>query len=288
MLVYACVMYHLHSFDDIDCGSIIVLAALATLYIVCGAIIAKTQFYRRYIIKLWQEMDQCYFHGLKFRRYVETFAFWRFQDWLGSGRCYAFSSLAMIVLKNNKTATLCRGNLYDKNGNFRTRHSWIEFKIPMNGWWVADLSWINECFCSKKEYLKVVNADGEKLELKWSCAYDEFWAMPIVEAFREAMNTQENSHIYRKLAVFGSPQAGEYGFTECCYSKEAAQHIACRHMMPYHDSNDDKYISSRIIRDFVKNPKRKQPKSRSVRLARFVIREYSKWEAAQEQPTANN
>lgn len=194
----------------------------------------------------------------------------------------------MIVLKHNKTATLCRGDLYDKNGNFRTRHSWVEFKIPLNGWWVADFSWINECFCSKKEYLKAVNSDGERLELKWNCTYDEFWATPIVEAFCEAMSTQENSHIYRKLAIFGSPHAEEYGFTKYCYSEETAQHIACKHMMPYYDSSDGKYISSRIIRDFVKNPKRKQPKTRSIRLARFIIREFEKWEAKQEQSTTSN
>lgn len=266
MLVHACVMYHLHSFDGIDRGSIIVLATIATLYIVCGAIIAKTQLYRRYIIKLWQEMDRCYFHGFKFRRYVETFAFWRFQEWLGSGRCYAFSSLVMIVLKHNKTATLCRGSLYDKYGNFRTRHSWIEFKIPMNGWWVADFSWINECFCSKKEYLKVVNADGERLELKWSCTYKEFWDTPLAKALYEAMKNPETSYTYNMLGAFGSPKDEWYGFTKYCYSEKVVEHAACRRMVPFMDC-DNKPIASRIIRDFVKNYKRKQPKARSIRLA---------------------
>ena len=84
-----------------------------------------------------------------------------------------------------------------------------------------------------------------------------------------------------KGEVIGNPKDEDYGFTEYCYSEEIIKHAACEYMIPYYNPNDEKFISSQIIRDFIKNPKRKQPKTRSIRLARFVVRRYEKWKAEQ-------
>ena len=128
-----------------------------------------------------------------------------------------------------------------------------------------------------------MKVDDEKLEVKWSCTYCEFWGTPFVRAICEAMQNQEVSNIYQMLDAFGSPCDEGYGFTKYCYSGEMLQRVAHKYMIPYYDC-DSNPISSRVIRDFVKNPKRQQPKTRSIRLASSVIRRYEKWKAEQEQP----
>lgn len=259
---------------------IIDTAVIAPCFIIMMLAIRKRKI-ETFIETLLKEAEKHYFHGFKLSLYVSTHAFWRFQHWLGSGRCYAFSVLAMIMLKSNKTATLYRGDSYNKDGQLKTRHSWVEFKIPMNGWWVADFTWIYAGFAPKKKFFKAINADGGRLDVKWSCSYDEFWNTPFIGAICEAMENTTTSNIYLNLSLFGNPKDEDYGFTEYCYSEEIIKHAACEYMIPYYNPNDEKFISSQIIRDFIKNPKRKQPKTRSIRLARFVVRRYKKWKAEQ-------
>lgn len=276
------------SFGGIDYFFCAIGAVGTIFYLIVTLLKIRRKMFEGSIKMIFDEAEKYYFHGFKLHRYIDTFAFWRLKNWLGISWCYELSILAMVMLRHNKTAILRRGNRYDKDGNFRTRHSWVEFKIPLNGWWVADFAWMNTGFCPKKDFLKAVHADGSKLEVKWSYTYSEFWSTPFVGAIREAMQNQKTSYILRKLPVFGSAAAKEYGFTEYCYSEEMLQHATGEWMIPYYDSHTKKPVSSRIIRDFVKNPKRQQPKTRSIRLARSAIHRYEKWKAEQEQPTASN
>ena len=269
-------------FGGVDYVFCTIDVVVTVLYLILLVLTIRKKQFEKFVNALSEEAKKLYFHGFRLNRYVNTCAFWRFQEWLGSGRCYAFSVLAMIMLRPNKTATLYRGDSYGKDGQLKTRHSWVEFKIPMNGWWVADFSWTNHGFMPKKEFFKAVNVDSERLEPKWSCSYDEFWGTPFVGAICEAMEDATTSNIFRKLAAFGNPGDEDYGFTEYCYSEEMLKYAICKQMIPYYDTSDEKFISSRIIRDFVKNPKREQPKARSIRLTRLVVHRYEKLKAEQE------
>ncbi len=243
-------------FGGVDYVFCTIDVVVTVLYLILLVLTIRKKQFEKFVNALSEEAKNYYFHGFRLNRYVNTCAFWRLQNWLGSGRCYSFSILAMIMLRFDKTATLYRGDSYDKDGQLKTRHSWVEFKVPMNGWWVADFSWTNHGFMPKKEFFKAVNVDSERLEPKWSCSHDEFWGTPFVGAICEAMNNAATSYVFRILAAFGNPANEDYGFTEYCYSEETAKRVAWEYMIPYYDLDDEKFISSRIMRDFVKNPKR--------------------------------
>ena len=82
-----------------------------------------------------------------------------------------------------------------------------------------------------------------------------------------------------ELNEFGSPIIEEDGFSEWCYSGRELRGTDGTFMIPLYRGG--KFISSRIIRDFVKNPKRRQPKARSIRIARILEREFRKWRSQQ-------
>ena len=217
-------------------------------------------------------MDQLYFHGFKVWRYLKDDAIMRLQEWLGAGMCYNMSTLAMLTLKHNKTARLCRGAYYDENGVFRTLHGWVEFRIPLCGWCVADFSWIHGGFAKKKVYFKSV--EGEMLKAIWSCSYKDFWDLPFSNVLYKSMQDRKTSCILAELAEFGLPIIEEDGFSEWCYSGQSLKRTDGTFMIPFHLG--EKLVSSRIMRDFVKNPKRHQPRAKSIRIAHLYEREYQK------------
>ena len=183
----------------------------------------------------------------------------------------------MLVLKHNKTARLCRGDYWNRNGKLQTRHGWVEFRIPFCGWCVADFSWIHGGFARKKIYFR--NMDSGKLKVRWSCSYQDFWDLPFPNVLYKSMQNRGTSCVLAELNEFGSPIIEEDGFSEWCYSGRELRGTDGTFMIPLYRGG--KFISSRIIRDFVKNPKRRQPKARSIRIARILEREFRKWRSQQ-------
>lgn len=263
--------------NDFDCAGLCIGIIAAIAYLILLLLAIRQKIWGQSFAKIWHELDKLYFHGFKVRRYLGDETISRLQKWLGCGICHELSVLAMLVLKNNKTAVLCHGDYYDADGNFKTHHSWVEFKIPLNGWWVADFSWIDIGFVSKKKYSK--SDDGE-LKLIWGCGYDDFWDLPFSNALYEAIKSPKTSKVLLELTAFYGPTIEDGGFKEWCYSGQELRYTDGTFMIPFYNS-EGKPISSRILRDFVKNPKRKQPKAKSVRLTRRVIRDYSIWRSQQ-------
>lgn len=251
-------------------ASTIVYAAL------CISLI-RSKIIKKYLIKIWQELDVLYFHGFKIHRYLDSEAFPRLQAWLGCGMCYELSVLAMLALKRNKTARLYRGDYYDQDGKMQTRYGWVEFKIPLCGWYVADFSWIHEGFARKKNYFR--DLDGGRLKARWSCNYKDFWGLPFPNVLHESMQNRKTSYVLGELTRFSGPSKEEDGFTEWCYSGQDLKYTDGTFMIPFY--LEGKPVSSRIIRDFVKNPKRRQPRARSIRLAGLWIRRFRVWRSQQ-------
>ncbi len=247
-------------------------------YIVLIASLVRIKMIEKYLEKIWQELDTLYFHGFKVHRYLSSEAFLRLQAWLGCGMCYELSALAMLVLKHNKTARLCRGDYYEQDGKPRTCHGWVEFKIPLCGWCVADFSWIHGGFARKKVFFK--SLDGGKLKERWSCSYDDFWDLPFPNVLYKAIQSSKTSKILFELTAFCGHTVEDGGFKEWCYSGQKLRYSDGTFMIPFLN-NKGKPVSTIIIRDFVKNPKRKQPKAKSIRCSRLFIRHYSTWRSQQ-------
>ena len=87
------------------------------------------------------------------------------------------------------------------------------------------------------------------------------------------MKQCNTSYVLMELSAFGDPKANSYKFRSHCYKEHDLVYSDGTYMLP-HRFPSGKVISSRIMRDFVKNPDRKAPKQRSVRLAEKALRIY--------------
>ncbi|MBQ1387788.1 hypothetical protein IIY68_03305 [Candidatus Saccharibacteria bacterium] len=262
--------------DFLGCSCWFASIALTIAYMVVCVLLLRSKILELYLSKIYQEMDRLYFHGFKIWRYFETDAISRLQDWLGFGMSYEMSVLAMLILKHNKTATLCRGDYYNEDGVFQTSHSWVEFKIPLCGWHVADFCWLSSGFANKKVIFRHY---GGEFKNRWHCSHEDFWDMSFPNVLHKSMQRRKDSCILRDLSMFCGPSSEEDGFQEWCYSGRHLRYACDGLMLSFYAGG--KLVSSRIIRDFVKNPKRRQPKARSIRIARFYEREFRKWRSQQ-------
>ena len=226
---------------------------------------------------IYHEFGMVYFHGFKLQRYIDSDAMLRFQEWLGVGICKELAAVAMIILRDNKSARLCHGDWYENN-LFVTKHAWVEFKIPLNGWFVMDLAWMCPGICKRRAYFRNLRSEG-KMVRRWTCSYNEFWQIKFVEVVSEMMRNRKTSHVLLDLSAFGKPDG--HGFSEWCYQQDEPKFSNGSILAPHSRIGSDKLVSSWVIRDFVKNPKRKQPKARSVRLTRSLKRKYERWLAEQ-------
>ena len=258
-----------------------IMAGVGTaLYVVSEIMLLKRAKFENFLQSISSEMETLYFHGFKLKRYfISSDAILRLQRWCGSGMCYELSVLAMILMKNHKSARLCRGDYYDENGNFRTRHAWVEVKIPLNGWVVVDFAWTFPGFSKKNYYFRHINNPG-KLVCKWVCSYKEFWDVQFSNVVREAMQNKKTSCVLLELSGFGNPDNG-YEFSEWVFDAKELKYSDGSVMIPFRRGDSDELISNRIIRDFVKNPKRKNPKAKSIRLAKIARHKYEIWAAQQ-------
>ncbi|MBR3254187.1 hypothetical protein IKF88_00435 [Candidatus Saccharibacteria bacterium] len=273
--IYLIIRYFLQKETTTITIIIRIMAVVNTLlYAVAGTLLLKKIKFKKFLDSIAEEMDKAYFHGFKFQRYLETDAILRFEGWLGSGLCYELSALAMILAKNQESAKLCRGDYYDKDGNFKTRHSWVEVKVPLNGWFIIDFAWMSK-ICKKSWYFH--HRKG-KLVQKWICSYEDFWGIQFPNIIWEAIHNQKTSYVLMELSAFGGPDI-KYNFRDWIYTANDLRFSDGDIMYPHCRDGSDKPISNKIIRDFIKNPKRKSPKAKSIRTAKMFIRKYELWKA---------
>ena len=192
--------------------------------------------------------------------------------------CYETGILAMIMLKKSKSARLCRGKFYVAD-KFKSRHSWVEFKIPLNGWWVLDFAWFHPGICQRKKYFQKISDEG-RLTKEWTLSYEEFWNINLVQVLAKKMKQPGTSHIFLELAAFGNPDEGYEFYDKLCASEEL-NFSDGTWMLPFCKVDWAKPISSGVLRGFVKNPKRQQPKARSYRVAKNWATKI--WDKAEEE-----
>lgn len=278
MLLWICVtcLFNQAHFDDT--GSIIVLVFVIVCYVICGIMVFRLKTLKTYSSGIYRAIDSLYFHGIKLRYYLENSAIVRLENWAKLDASYELAALAMMVLKNNKTAVLHQGELQDVRGIATAQHAWVEFKIPLHGWYVADLAWLGHGFVPKKQYLKIIEG---KLTPMWSCSYQDFWDIELANHIYGSVKQASTSHVLWELSAFSVPDFVTYGFKNLCYTHTKLKLFRGNRMVPFYAHAADRPISIRIIQDFVKNPRRKHPKARSIRLARREIRSYERWKADQ-------
>lgn len=260
--------------------------------IIVGAIISTLLFYtvilieqlalQKFVAKIFKESENLYFHGMKLIHFLAPDTFYRLQEWLKSGLCYELSALVMLLLKNHRSARICHGACYDKDGNFFTTHAWVEVRILLN-WYVIDIAWMYPWIRKRRHYFR--DQDGTKLIRKWTNTYRAFWDIWLSNYLWNAIQDSKTSHILRALGLFCSyPDSRHYGFQKMLYELDETWKINTDCMAPYYHGKAAQLLSGGIIRDFAKNPKRKSPKAKSVRIAEKIFHAYKLWKT--QQPTA--
>lgn len=213
---------------------------------------------------LWDQVrrfDDLYLCGFRVSRYIVTGSFWRFAKWAGLGLCHELSIMTMLALKHNKTATLYRGLDFTGDGQL-TSHSWVEFKIPIFGWYVCDLAWtsgVNRRRCYYKMF--------PRRKITWQCPYDEFWGIEFSNELYDRMKNSKTSYVMGGIMMYRPIIKHDLRFHEGIYRIHMREPEKCgpQWMRPYLHGNEVCWVTT--LQDFVKNSRRKQPRARSVRLA---------------------
>ncbi len=216
------------------------------------------------------ESANYFFHGLDLARYVVNGSFKRMGEWAKDNFSYEAAAIAMIILKDNKSAILHHG-IYKGERNSKLhimdKHAWVEFRIGLR-LYVADLT-TDRVIYSRREYFGE-DGPGEGLVSKWRCGYDDFWVLAFTSAVHDAMLVPETSYVMKELSGFGSPIMSMPGFENWVARVDGLYFSDGTHMEPY--VREHVVLTSEIIRDFGKKHNRQQPKSKSMRRAKREIR----------------
>ncbi len=216
--------------------------------------------------------EQLYFNGINVIKYIDTAALSRFQKWFQRGFCLETSVLAMILLKNNPTATLCRGKMSSMDEDDEDNlHAWVEFKY-FGLDCIFDLSWYADgitLISHKREepaenqfYYYRANDDDAEIEMvgadlllykKWSISHDEFWTYLAANQIYEVMKKPETSYVFNELHQF-IPVAPDYDFA---IGPDDGIKTSCKFMVPFYLYG--KIMASEIMDYFVKHPDATEP-----------------------------
>ena len=216
-----------------------------------------------------EQSEKLYLHGFTLERYLFSNTFLRLEKWLGYAMCHELSPIAMIMLKNYKSARLCRGEYHLADGE-TLLHSWVEVKVPLNGWYVFDFAWYYPAISRKKDMEKAHRLEKTEVEVIWSCSYKDFWSIKYSKSARNAMLKQDSSYILLSLMAYAPTEGERAGFTKCIYEHDQLLQTNLSYMPAYYHKGDpkNKPMSTEILHDFLKNPNRRQPRAKTIRLTK--------------------
>ena len=224
---------------------------------------------------IWRQqiamLDNCYFCGFKVTDWIRCKGFDRFAQWTGMGICHELSALMMVILRGNKTATLYQGYDYDSEGKL-IKHAWVEFRVPLFGWYICDLMWLNG-FARRREYRRWF----PRRMIEWRCTYDEFWSIKLSHCLYEQIQKPATSYVVDELTMYIADEASKFGFTKGIGGPLdlPAEKGQAEYMIPVKVGNEVCWATT--MRDFMRNPKAKKPKMRSIRLAESAYKYYLEW-----------
>ncbi len=241
------------------------LIAVSLLFIPAGFLLIRFDHYDQAIKTLAKTQRHLFFHGYSIEQLVETRTLSRLQDWIGSRMCYELSILAMLQCRDFKSAKICRGYRKTKGLDTKIYHSWVEFKIPWNGWFILDFAWDTGRPRSKHNYLKRV-VENDFFIKEWECDYSKFWHIKYSRRLYGAISSKKTSHILNCLIPYGQPGRG-YEFRKIVYDPDLFPEEQ-DHMTPQTRVGSNRPITDDIIRAFAECPEITAPSHETVRKAR--------------------
>ena len=252
---------------------IAVIVALTVATIIAVWKVSKEAKAKRYLATLMDSAEELYFCGSSLSKVIETKALFRFQKWADVGMCLWWAPLGMLLLKDNPTAELYQGTLYDIDGTQKF-HAWVEFNIPQGERFVLDFSWLDSAFCEKKRFFKWLKREKVRLVPEWSCDYSTFWLQRWPNYLWELMQDRKTSHVLDGLSVLCPENNEEFGFKSLIEEFEIEDPEGYGVFMPpWIIEESGKIISTGILQDFIKYPKRQAPRDKTIKKAYRLLRE---------------
>lgn len=228
---------------------------------------------KKYLDELKNSVEELYFCGSSMKKIIKTKALYRIQDWANVSLSCWWAPLAMLMMVGNPTSTLYQGILYDYDGTEKF-HAWVEFDIPGAGRFVLDFSWLSDGFMKKSRYLKWLKKNRVSLVEKWKLDYATFWMFRFTNFLYESMENQKTSHILDGLDVLCPENEEEFGFKPIVaeFEMEMLDEFGTA-TVPWRIKNSDKMISAGILQDFIKYPRCKAPRDKTLKKACRELRE---------------
>ena len=111
---------------------------------------------------------------------------------------------------------------------------------------------------------------------EWSLDYTTFWRFRWTNYLYELMKSQKTSHILDGLDVLCPEDEEEFGFKPIIadLETETLGDEFGTATVPWKIENSDKMISASILQDFIKYPRCKAPRDKTLKRARRELREY--------------
>ena len=212
-----------------------------------------------------KEMGKLYLNGILLKEYVKADVFRRLEWWLGMDLSFELAILSMFILRGNCMSVFCQGTVIDDE-DVGEAHAWVEFKKGMR-WYVMDLSCGYPYVFLKSEYFSE-KGFGRYISMDWQCSFDSFWSLDLTEMFWVLMHFKDTSFVLNELNWLRPTKFDlRYTFDRCIMENHTIGNI--KQMKPFFINKRDfkRPISTEIIQDFVKKPKRQQPKMKTIRRA---------------------
>lgn len=244
-----------------------IVACIITVLLIVLRIINKHD--NKVLEEFQQSLKDPYLCGFKLSTYLETNAFHRMAEYFESGICWELAAYAMFALKDSKTAVLYHG--CTKKG---IKHSWVEFKIPgMLGWYVADFAWTNG-FVRRFAWRHSISVHDWKLTVKKRVSYDEFWNMDLSKDLYERTQAAKTSYVLDIFVHYTPDFEHGYEYHEHIKNKSFSvrepEKCTGGYMHPFIIGEKKRVMWANIPREFARNPKRKRPRARAIRIANHV------------------
>lgn len=263
-----------------DVVTLIIVAAFFAAVIITVLQASRQNASKKYLAKLKKSVSALYFYGFSFDRVWESQALIRAERWFEVEMSKWWAPLGMLILKDNPTATLYHGLLFegDKAGEF---HAWVEFDVWYGEKYVLDFAWIGSGFITKKKYQKWLKGDGLELVPLWKCDHTAFWTFAWTNFLWERMSNPKTSHILEGLDVYVNPSLSDGSKVVKIGFRDDIKELNPKDFsflgidtIPWKVVGSNKIISSGTIQDFIKYPKLKAPRTKTLKRSYRLYREY--------------
>ena len=233
--------------------------------------------------------DRMYLYGHQISLLAETNFFLRLaKDYRGLGLCFMTSALAMMMLKDNRTATLVVVQVGEAKTihsailkkEIHSTHRFVKFQYNSD-WFVLDFN----CLGGKPITLASFYRNNQHLATIREYSYDEFWSLVFPENYMHRLLDPKTSYIFLDLLTAftydDSTDDSFYGETvgnNSMLIRGERYGTIMKYLNPDAieiEAGQDffRIYSRRIFNELIAKPSRKSPKTHTIRQIKAILKE---------------